>query len=281
MNRRVLMSIGVFALAIFIYDAVVRIMLGPVITLPQLPGGTSTLTLLLMIFSLCHAVYSLGWRHTALFFALSTVISLIYEEVGVATGLIFGPYHYTDVLGVKIGVVPILIPIAWFTMIYPSYVIANLITDGQPSGSRGGVVRIAWVSLLSAMVMTAWDLLIDPILSGVNVQAWIWDRPGSYFGIPIHNYLGWILTTFTVYLVYRLIEKRFAPRSMGPITNRIAVLAVIAYGAMMASNMVTGPSVLIVIGPFAMGLPIVFALDRLLHRSGQSQIAEVDNASIG
>jgi uncharacterized membrane protein len=268
MNRqRALLGLAVVALAIFIYDPIVRVLLAPIVSLPALPGGTSTLTLLLMVFSVCHAWYSLGGRHTALFFLLSTVISLIYEEIGVATGAIFGPYHYTDVLGTKIGVVPILIPIAWFAMIYPSYVIANLITDRQPSGSRGSVSRIAWVSLLSAMVMTAWDLLVDPILSGPKVQAWIWERGGAYFGIPVHNYAGWMLTTFTVYMAYRLIEKRFAPRSIGPITNRIAVLAVVAYGAMMTSNMVTGPSALTVIGPFTMGLPIVFALDRLLHRS--------------
>lgn len=267
MNRRVLLGVATFALAIFIYGAVARILLAPIVQLPALPGGTSTLTLLLMIFSLLHARYLLGWRHTLLFFALSTVISLIYEEVGVGTGLIFGPYHYTDVLGMKLGLVPILIPIAWFAMIYPSYVIANLITDGQPSGSRGGLARIAWVSLLSAMVMTAWDLLIDPILSHPNVHAWVWDRLGSYFGIPIHNYLGWMLTTFTVYLVYRIFERRSAPQPVGAITNWIAALAIIAYGSMMLGNMLTGPAALIVIGPFAMGLPIVFALDRLWHRS--------------
>jgi uncharacterized membrane protein len=267
MNRRVLLGVATFALAIFIYGAVAQILLAPIVQLPVLPGGTSTLTLLLMIFSLLHARYLLGWRHTLLFFALSTVISLIYEEVGVATGLIFGPYHYTDVLGAKIGLVPILIPIAWFAMIYPSYVIANLIIDGQPSGSRGGLTRVAWVSLISATVMTAWDLLIDPILSHPNVQAWVWERRGSYFGIPIHNYLGWILTTFTVYMLYRLIERRSAPKPVGAITNGIAALPIVAYGSMMLNNMLSGPSALIVIGPFAMGLPIIIALDRLFHRS--------------
>jgi uncharacterized membrane protein len=267
MNRRILLGVAIFALAVFIYGAVARILLAPLVQLPALPGGTSTLTLLLMIFSLLHAQYLLGWRHTLLFFGLSTLISLIYEEVGVGTGLIFGPYHYTDVLGMKIGLVPILIPIAWFAMIYPSYVIANLITDGQPGGSRGGLIRIAWVSLLSAMVMTAWDLLIDPILSSPGTHAWVWERNGSYFGIPIHNYLGWILTTFTVYLLYRLFERRSAPKPAGVITNWTGALAIIAYGSMMVANMLTGPAALIVIGPFAMGLPILIALDRLLHRS--------------
>jgi putative membrane protein len=268
MKQRIMLSIAVTTLVIFAYDTIVRVLLAwlGVAGLPALPGGTATRTLLLMSFSLLHAWYSLGWKHTLIFLAISAVISLIFEEVGVATGAIFGPYHYTDVLGLKIGLVPILIPIAWFTMIYPSYVIANLITDGEPIGSRGSFWRIAWVALISGMVMTAWDVMVDPILSHPKVQAWVWDRPGSYFDIPIQNYVGWILTTFTVYLVYRLFERRSAPKSIGPLTNRIVGLAVLAYGAMMFSNMLGGPSALIVIGPFSMGLAVVFALDRLFKR---------------
>lgn len=272
MKHRIILGIALIALTIFVYDTIVRVLLAwlGIVILPALPGGTATRTLWLMTFSLLHAWYSLGWKHTLIFFAVSAVISLIFEEVGVATGAIYGPYHYTDVLGLKIGLVPILIPIAWFTMIYPSYVIANLITDGEPIGSRGSFGRIAWLALISGMVMTAWDVMVDPILSHPKIQAWVWDRPGSYFGIPIQNYVGWMLTTFTVYLVYRLFERRTAPKSIGPLTNRIALLAVLAYGAMLLSNMLNGPSALIVIGPFSMGLAFVFALDRLFKRSSSA-----------
>ena len=74
----------------------------------------------------------------------------------VATGAIYGPYHYTNQLGPKLGHVPLLIPIAWFMLIYPSYVIANLIADGQPTGTRGRLGRLLGLAFLSAMVMTAW-----------------------------------------------------------------------------------------------------------------------------
>jgi uncharacterized membrane protein len=37
-------------------------------------------------------------------------------------------YHYTDKLGVKfLDLVPLLIPVAWFMMTYPSYIIAERI----------------------------------------------------------------------------------------------------------------------------------------------------------
>jgi len=59
-------------------------------------------TVFLVLFSLCHAWYLLGGRHCLVFFTLAAVISWIFEEVGVATGLIYGPYHYTAVLGPKL-----------------------------------------------------------------------------------------------------------------------------------------------------------------------------------
>jgi uncharacterized membrane protein len=35
-------------------------------------------------------------------------------------------YHYTDKLGYKfLGLVPLLIPVAWFMMSYPSFIIAD------------------------------------------------------------------------------------------------------------------------------------------------------------
>ena len=123
-----------------------------------------------MLSSFFHAWYSLGARNTLVFFALSAVVSWAFEQAGVETGLIYGPYHYTDRLGPKLGHVPLLIPIAWFMMIYPSYVISNLIADGQPDGTRGSSGRIAWLAFLGAMVMTAWDVAMDPIMSGPGMQ---------------------------------------------------------------------------------------------------------------
>ncbi len=59
------------------------------------PGGLTSLTVILLLFSLWHASYALGVRLTLAFFAITAVTSWIFEEVGVATGLVFGPYHYT------------------------------------------------------------------------------------------------------------------------------------------------------------------------------------------
>ena len=183
-------------------------------------------------------------------------VSWIYEEIGVETGLIYGAYHYTDVLGAKLGHVPILIPLAWFMMIYPSYVIANHITSNKKYST---ISQLVLVSLLSAGIMTAWDFVVDPFLSGPTQKAWVWENGGLYFGVPLQNFAGWMATTFTVYLLYRLFECRFQLYSKIP--TSIGLLPVMAYGFMMMANIIPGePPQLQFIGPSIMGIPIMIAL---------------------
>jgi putative membrane protein len=243
------------------------------VTLPLLLGGLKVLTVVLTLFSVGHAWYSLGGRLTTAFFVVSAAISWGYEQAGVMTGLVFGAYHYTDYLGPKLGDVPLLIPLAWFMMIYPSFVIANMAIDGRSIGTARGALRPAQLVRLaaaSAAVMTAWDLVIDPILSGPSARAWVWETGGPYFGIPIQNYLGWLLTTFTVYVAYMAVERRWseaaaaetAPTDMSP---AVAALPLAAYGLMLVADLVSGaaPAGLAIIGPVVMGVPLAWAVWRL------------------
>jgi putative membrane protein len=68
--------------------------------------------------------------------------------------------------------------------------------------------------------MTAWDLVVDPILSGPTVGAWVWERGGSYYGVPLQNSLGWIVTTFTIYVLYRSVERHWTLQRLEPLLSR-------------------------------------------------------------
>ncbi len=178
-------------------------------------------------------------------------------------------YHYTDVLGSKLGHVPLLIPIAWFMMIYPSYVIANLLVAGRSLVNGAGLSRLIWLALVGSLVMTAWDLSVDVILSGPDVQAWIWHDGGPYFGIPVQNFAGWVLPTFTIYMLYRLFERWVALRPLAPLTFATAALPLVAYAGMALSQMLLGNPALQVIIPFTMGLPVLVAAGRLFDTGGR------------
>jgi putative membrane protein len=262
LKNKILLYISIAFLLIFIYSTIVHPFLEDVTSIPEFPGGVSAKTFFMLFFSLFHAWYAIGWRRTLVFFVITAAVSWGYEQVGVETGLIYGNYYYTDYLGEKIGHVPIIIPLAWFMMIYPSYMIANLIFSKKPFLQNIKISKIILLSLLSAGIMTAWDSVIDPYLSGPTVNAWVWEDSGPYFGIPIHNFFGWILTTFSIYIIYRIFENKTKPISF-KINNYYLILPVLAYGLMLIANLMPGePEDLLLVGPIIMGIPIILAIMR-------------------
>jgi uncharacterized membrane protein len=306
-KNAILLGLAILFLALFIYSSIVRPLLEPLIEeiakaggntyhLPVITGGIGIKTLFMMLFSVFHAAYVLGWRHTLLFFGITVAVTWSYEHVGVETGLIYGAYHYTDALGLKLGHVPIIIPIAWFMMIYPSYIIANLIggrrrkimtirddknnNNNNYSNNRTTFLQILGLSFLSAVIMTAWDLVVDPYLSGPTERAWIWEHGGQYFGVPLHNFGGWLLTTFTIYFLFQLLsERKFQISRSRPISTPIILLPLIGYGAMMVTNIIPGePPELRIIGPIVMGIPLAIATISLLRKNADTTAAYTKQA---
>jgi len=234
------------------------------ISVRQLPFQLMTYTFTTLI--LFHAGIMLGWRRALAFFGLTFVISLAFEYVGVKTGFIFGHYHYTDVLDPKLfGTVPLVIPMAYFMVIYPSYMMANLIARSRVTGSPAGISGLLLVSLLTALIMTAWDLVMDPVMV-YDVKAWVWEEGGSYFGIPFRNFVGWVVTTFTVSVAYRWVERleRMPMRPFVRSSKTFLLLPLLGYTTLCVGTLWVGtPADTRVIAPFAMGIPLLAALMRL------------------
>jgi putative membrane protein len=119
-------------------------------------------------------------------FAAIYLLSLGSELAGTTVGLPFGPYRYTDALGVKLlGHVPALIPLSWFFMALPSYAIAR---RRHPRADQA-LGRV----LVGSLVLLSWDLALDPAMSLVT-SYWVWGTPGPYYGMPLLNLFGWYVT---------------------------------------------------------------------------------------
>ena len=121
------------------------------------------------------------------------------EAVGASTGFPFGNYHYTDLLQPQVGGVPLLIPLAWWMMLAPSWGVAGaILLPWQQRLGRGYPLAFA---ALAGAVMAAWDLYLDPQM--VSRGLWVWDQPSGYFGIPWVNYGGWWLVAALLTLAIR------------------------------------------------------------------------------
>lgn len=217
-------------------------------------------TFLLLVFSLFHGSALWGRRRLALFFGLAVVLSWALEEMGVVTGWIYGGYHYQNMPAPWIGHVPLLIPLAWFMMLYPSTVIAHLIDTGDPDPRSQSLGDDVWLAFLAGMVMTAWDLVMDPVM--VAHGMWVWETPGPYFGVPVQNYVGWTVTGFLIVLLTRLVWRRMdGDRPVGVPRWGVA-LPLLAYASVMVRFF--GQPEMGLIAAFAMGMPLLIAARRLV-----------------
>jgi putative membrane protein len=141
-----------------------------------------------------------GVRETLRLAAIIIPAAWLIEWVGSHTGFPFGEYDYTALLRPQLGGVPLIIPTAWLMMLPPAWAVADWI-NGEDA-ARASRRRSQWLFVtVSALAFTAWDLFLDPQM--VAWGYWVWEQPGAYFGIPVVNYAGWLLSAALLTLIVR------------------------------------------------------------------------------
>ncbi len=230
-------------------------------------------TLVQWAFAIAHADRVLGRAHVLVFAAIASGVSLLFEIVGIATGLVYGAYHYTGKLGVAFLGVPLIIPLAWFMMIYPSYILARVLLGEEDMAARP---RSWGIVPLSALLMTAWDLAIDPKMVGAGY--WVWDVPGAFFGIPIQNYIGWFVTTLVIYSLYLGFARRRPAPPRSVVSANMVAQPLVVYAAAGASpvlvalldpNALPASQAIGLVTIFAMAPPVLAGLLRLRQNAAR------------
>src|SRR4051794_12173315 len=77
-------------------------------TVPDGING-AVVTVLLVAFALIHGGRRYGWSGILVFVVICLIVSNAFENLSILTGFPFGRYYYTDVLGPKLFLVPVLI----------------------------------------------------------------------------------------------------------------------------------------------------------------------------
>ena len=94
---------------------------------------------------------------------------------------------------------------------------------------------------------------------------------GTYLGIPATNYLGWLLTGLVAHLPYRVLESHRPPQPAEPTTRLMTTLPLLVFGTNILLGMSpAAPSALRIIGPFALGVPLLIGLMRVLAADSSS-----------
>jgi putative membrane protein len=143
------------------------------------------------------------------------VITFAIENLGATTGFPFGRYAFLVGAGMPhIGVIPIIVGPLYFGMGYASWAIANLLVGARVDRPQTRYALFV-LPLVAAFVMTQWDVVMDPSGSTLG-KAWVWYDGGGYFGVPLSNFLGWLLVTWLYFQVFAVFAYRRRARAPYP-----------------------------------------------------------------
>jgi uncharacterized membrane protein len=189
------------------------------------------------LFALIHGLRIYCLRGILVFTGLCLGVSTFFESMSLRTGFPYGHDRFTDLMGPKVSGLPVLLALAYVGMGYLSWTVSLAILGGKDKPLSGR--RIVLVPLLASFVMTAWDLSMEAVWADVD-HGWVWRDGGSYYGVPISNFLGWLLN---VYVFYQLFALYLRNRETTPSGTRDWHLAISFYALSAVGNlMVIAPS---------------------------------------
>ena len=191
-----------------------------------------------------------GVKATFRFAAIATVIAFAAEYTSTHTGFPFGHYAYTgDTRGDEtyLSNVPAFVPFSYAVMIYAGRSVATFLIRS----------KVALV-FLGAVATMAVDLVVDPV--AVRGSQWFlgdlfhYASRGQWFGVPLTNFGGWILTAAAVLAVDEALGRREEVR---PARNGVLLTAgVLAFNiglAFVIGAPLVGFAGLLVAGIIALG----------------------------
>ncbi|MDY6780753.1 MAG: bisanhydrobacterioruberin hydratase, partial [Halobacteria archaeon] len=140
---------------------------------------------LVMRLPLVAGVAPLLKRRATVSLAALTAYAYAIEYVGTTTGFPYGEFEYSVSLGPMLGGVPLGLPIFFLPLVLNSYLLCLLLL-GDAAERR--VPRL--LGTLSVLITV--DLVLDP--GAVGVGFWRYIGGGFYYGVPLSNYFGWVIS---------------------------------------------------------------------------------------
>lgn len=211
--------------------------------------------------SFCYAsaVELLGLRAASIFAGIALAVGWGMEQIGTLYGFPFGRYVYTDVLGPRIGEVPFVIPLMWFSFTYIAYTMSNLTVWQRPSHKGRQLFDVCCSSVLVGFIVTVYDLVADPYMFKV-AKAWTMIGGGSYFGETAQGFFGWFITGTLISGLFRWAVPTIPDPEPGRIHRYSAAWPLFAFAFYIGFFIDNGePPETRSIALFAMGLPLIFA----------------------
>lgn len=176
--------------------------------LPVLPQTITSLALVVAIFG--HMLKHLGLKLASAFFLIAVVVEWAFEQANIMFGgFIWGDLRYGDLamLGPRIASVPLMVPVGMVALLWPVYVIINVVLDGKivvnPRTLRPW--QVVWHCVLYGMLHAWIAFLANGFCTKFGVYEWVGQSAAlpaqdAFFGDPALP-VGWAIWGFVITLV--------------------------------------------------------------------------------
>lgn len=203
----------------------------------------------------------IGWPRTACFMGITWMVALLSELSSTRTGIPFGWYHYTgSTIGQELYIlnVPFMDSLSFSFLLYASYCMAlAFLLPAVARNTQSGTaliymqfpltVRTGWpVMLLTILFFAFIDVIIDPVaLRGGRWflgQIYYYPDPGTHFGVPVANYIGWAIVGFLSLRAYFPLDRKLPQTSLPPadhVTRHVLAGCGLYYGVLIFNLTVT------------------------------------------
>ncbi len=189
-----------------------------VLRFPDVPGTSVAsygFNFLIALPSLIGLSWQLGYKRAIIGIVSVALFAYLIEGFGTVTGVPYGNFEYGTALGPKVfGIVPYLLPLSYVPLVIGSV--------GMFAASSRRLRGILWATLFLVVI----DGVLDP--GAATLGFWTWPGGGIYYGIPLTNYGGWLISGLVSITLLTLIGgKALTNRSCRPelLDSLIASLA--------------------------------------------------------
>ncbi len=239
-----------------------------------------------------------GWRRTLLFIPLGYSIAWISEYSSIHWGFPYGDYFYIeDTLDRELWVmgVPFMDSLSYVFLAYCSFSTAIFLLSPVRFTAANAYIlenhalrRSRRTLVLGAFLFVFLDIIIDPVaLQGYRWflgQIYGYRETGVYFGIPLSNFIGWLVVGFAMTAALQCLDsiQSLEPKQHSPLHQVpfISLLGPLLYISVLVFNLsVTiwiGERLLAVVGCLLSFFPTLLAFFFTLYKQDHTRPQDLE-----
>lgn len=165
------------------------------------------------------------------YFAIALAVSFGLEACSVATGFPFGSYvHHLE--GPRALGVPLVIVVGWVMLAWLAWMLARVIVGEYPSRR----LQVVVTPVVATLILGGYDLVIDPIAAYAR-DLYSYRSPSGALGVPLSNYVGWVITGWVLFQTFSLVERRWRRIPTASARSALVMPAVIWFGLALQVNL--------------------------------------------